>query len=53
MIKELNRNPGPGGYSQTAQTATKNKGPSYGFGTDQKKIYNSNGPGPGSYKIPC
>lgn len=49
MIKELNKNPGPGIYDNKSQL----KGPKYGFGSSTRvQLKYDNSPGPGFYKIP-
>ena len=49
MLKELNRNPGPGIYQNKSQLS----GPKFGFGSCQRMpVKNLQEPGPGTYKIP-
>jgi hypothetical protein len=49
MLKELNKNPGPGIYEQKGQLS----GPKFGFGSSSRMPMKSDGsPGPGSYKLP-
>lgn len=49
MIKELNKNPGPGIYDNKSQLS----GPKFGFGSSNRMpIKNGGTPGPGTYKMP-
>jgi hypothetical protein len=52
MLKELNRNPGPGVYVTNENTKLF-QGPKFGFGSSQRMpVKGGAEPGPGSYKIP-
>ena len=52
MLKELNRNPGPGIY-EVNNSKKLFAGPKFGFGSSQRMpVKGGKEPGPGSYKIP-
>ena len=47
MLKELNKNPGPGAHDSKSQLS----GSKYGFGTSQRQMLKADStPGPGSYE---